>query len=429
MSDENAPKLRLRPKLAGAPPPTTPAPKNPPNPTIESAQPEPSVPVSEAIPPKNPPAVLRPKLSIKSDDPIDNDTAVAGKGKPPPLRNPTAAVIDDPQLFPPPPPRQALAVRVKPTLKPSDGGSPVASTDAAPPFPFPPGTDKLPAVLNAPPPPMPKAAPAVAETWPAVLDAPPPPGLAPSVTPKGAEDEPAEITAIRKASTFPFPSPSAKFPPLPGLGASADPSSPESSNQESFLKKLLLFGALAIFILAGAGFAYFKFFYKKSSVPSPQPAAVKVETPPGSTAEKIKKAVEKAEQEQFAPLNEAVAANETPAPAKNDSAAIPASPAPDQAVVPATTVAPETGVVAVSPPVPVKPPPPPPSLAFKAWVINLRIRGVRGGEAQRVFIDRTSYAPGDLVNPQLGIIFVGYDEETRMLTFQDKSGATFERRH
>ena len=62
-------------------------------------------------------------------------------------------------------------------------------------------------------------------------------------------------------------------------------------------------------------------------------------------------------------------------------------------------------------------------------MINLRIRGVRGGDSQRVTIDKTTYVPGDIVNQSLGISFAGYDEETRMLTFRDKTGATFERRH
>ncbi|HLP24253.1 MAG TPA: hypothetical protein VK477_01155, partial [Acidobacteriota bacterium] len=73
--------------------------------------------------------------------------------------------------------------------------------------------------------------------------------------------------------------------------------------------------------------------------------------------------------------------------------------------------------------------PPPPSVAFKAWVQNLRISGVRGGANPRVFIERTAYAPGDLVNPQLGILFETYNAESRMIVFKDKSGAIVERRN
>ncbi|HEY8993169.1 MAG TPA: hypothetical protein VIM71_00670, partial [Lacunisphaera sp.] len=75
------------------------------------------------------------------------------------------------------------------------------------------------------------------------------------------------------------------------------------------------------------------------------------------------------------------------------------------------------------------PPPPAPSIAFRGWVENLKISGVRGGANPRIFVGGTSYQPGDLVNPQLGITFVGYNDGTRMLTFRDKSGASVERRN
>jgi hypothetical protein len=68
-------------------------------------------------------------------------------------------------------------------------------------------------------------------------------------------------------------------------------------------------------------------------------------------------------------------------------------------------------------------------MPFKAWVQNLRISGVRAGSNPKVFIERTAYGVGDLVNPQLGILFDGYDAETRMLRFKDKTGATVEVRN
>ena len=79
--------------------------------------------------------------------------------------------------------------------------------------------------------------------------------LIPSTAPRTEEGEPAEITAIRKASTFPFPSATAKFPPLPGLGTSSDSVPPDESDREGFLKKLLLLGALGLVVLVAAGFA------------------------------------------------------------------------------------------------------------------------------------------------------------------------------
>ena len=53
----------------------------------------------------------------------------------------------------------------------------------------------------------------------------------------------------------------------------------------------------------------------------------------------------------------------------------------------------------------------------------------KDGVVSRVFIGGTSYQVGDLVNPQLGITLEGYNAETRILTFKDKSGAKVERRH
>lgn len=47
----------------------------------------------------------------------------------------------------------------------------------------------------------------------------------------------------------------------------------------------------------------------------------------------------------------------------------------------------------------------------------------------RVFIGGTSFQKGDLVNPQLGITFEGYNPETRLLTFKDKTGAKVDRRN
>ncbi len=70
-----------------------------------------------------------------------------------------------------------------------------------------------------------------------------------------------------------------------------------------------------------------------------------------------------------------------------------------------------------------------PSVAFATWVRDAQISGVRSGASPRVFIERSTYGVGDLVNPQLGITFVGYDSETRLLTFKDDSGAVVERRY
>ena len=430
MSDENTPKFRLRPKLAGGPAAATPVQANLP---VETPRPEAVAPEAAAAPIETKPVTLRPKLALKAEVPVpvaDSSSVPV----PAPQKELAASSSRDPRSFPPPPAKQQLVpLSSRPKAAPAEPGNAPESTGATPPFPVTANKEKLPAVLNAPPPPRPKAAAPLRETWPAVLDAPPPPGLAPTAAVGGVEEEPAEITAIRKASTFPFPPPTAKFPPLPGLGTPDDSAPPEAEAPESFLKKLLLIGVLGILLLASAVFAYFKFFAKPSAKPAspPAPAAVQAPALPNQVMDKVRTTVEKTKQEQLAPINEVVASEPTPTPAKPDAEATPPGPGPAQTPVATTaqTETPEPAVMPTPPPVPVKPPPPPPpSLAFRAWVLNLKIRGVRGGEAQRVFIDRTSYVPGDTVNQQMGIIFTGYDESRRTLTFQDKTGATFERR-
>ncbi len=413
MSDENTPKIRLRPKLAGAPPAITPASVNPP---AEEAVPEVAVSLPAATPTEVKPAAPRAKLALKTGG-TTPPIGLSNTTSPLAPKEPAAPQSFDPRTFAPPPAKPVLVARSK-VGNPAEGEKSPVATGATPPFPTDTTKKKFPVLNDAPPSP---------ETWPAVLDASPPPGLAPVGPPSGTYEEPAEITAIRKASTFPFPSPTAKFPPLPGLGASIASEPPEVPAAEGFLKKLLLIGALFIVLLAAAGFAYFKFFAKTST---------QVKTPPAtaaSTPEKSKLlvAAEKLQQAQQAPLNEAIAAD------PGATAAQPAVKTTPSALATAAATDTVSGAVLVEQPaavpepapVAVKSPPPQPSLVFKAWVANMKIRGVKGGDSPRVFIDKTSYVPGDVVNQQLGIIFTGYNESTRVLSFQDKTGATFERRH
>jgi hypothetical protein len=102
--------------------------------------------------------------------------------------------------------------------------------------------------------------------------------------------------------------------------------------------------------------------------------------------------------------------------------------APKPAETAATPPAPEPVPVVEAKPV-APPPPPPPSVAFRGWVENLKISGMRGGDNPRIFVGGSSYKAGDLVNPQLSITFEGYDDATRMLTFKDKTGALVQRRY
>ena len=141
---------------------------------------------------------------------------------------------------------------------------------------------------------------------------------------------------------------------------------------------------------------------KKAAPPAAQLAA-KPTTPQGQAVAAAQQAAAKA-QEQLAPLNEVLKADQ-----------------------PAAT----TPVVAAPAPLPapvVPSGPPPPSPTFRAWVVDLRIN-VRTGVKPRIQIERTTYDVGDTVNQTLGITFVGYNAETRVILFKDKSGAIVERRN
>lgn len=90
------------------------------------------------------------------------------------------------------------------------------------------------------------------------------------------------------------------------------------------------------------------------------------------------------------------------------------------------------------PPAPVQPPPssgsasPPalePNINFQAWVQNVRITGLRTGAMPRILIGGASFDVGEIVHPELGIVFDGYDADRRVLRFRDTTGALAERRH
>lgn len=265
-----------------------------------------------------------------------------------------------------------------------------------------------------------------------VLKAPPPPGARPVQTDRGETGEPAEITAMRKASAAPFPPPpgaGGPFPPPPGLKEALAEASKGGSKgakaKRSFAvggkKKVILLGGglAAILVLGGGFFAYLK-LTEEPPPPPPRPKlAANPTTPQGQAVGAAQAAVEQAKAATVEPVNEVVAA-ETPPPAPAGSPE-PAAATPEPAVV--EQPKPE-------PPKPVAPPPPPPaSIAFRAWVENLKIGGLRGGTNPRIFVGGISYQEGEVINPQLGIIFENYNDTTRMITFRDRSGAKVERRN
>ncbi|MDD3179006.1 MAG: hypothetical protein PHQ04_01500 [Opitutaceae bacterium] len=225
---------------------------------------------------------------------------------------------------------------------------------------------------------------------------------------------------------------------------------PAGKPEESKGFKFAIIGVLvgAVVILGGASIYLYKHFTKppppkpvatapkpaaKGAAPTapvtqPVPTASAPESPAtavpttgyGQAVEKARQTVAAVKQQEVIPSNEVIKADAAaPAPTAvtiEAKAAVPAAVPPQEP--PAVPIAAIPEVEA----------PPEASAAFKAWVNNLKIGGVsvRSG-VPRVLIERTTYTQGEVVNPQLGITFEGYDEKRHMVKFKDKSGAIFER--
>jgi hypothetical protein len=106
----------------------------------------------------------------------------------------------------------------------------------------------------------------------------------------------------------------------------------------------------------------------------------------------------------------------------------PPPPAP-AAPVPAPAEAAAVREAAQPPPAPKKHLPPAaldPSLPFRTFVDHLKV-AVRIGPPTRLIVNDLSYRPGDVIDPKLGVVFVGVDTETKELIFQDPTGAIVRR--
>ena len=365
MSEENVPKLRLKPKLAATPVDAPLPPGVVPSPAVGSVPPPPAG-DSKAI-------RLKPKLSAL---PSQNEAPVSSEPIPGPVELPS--VIGG---FPPPvggPPPEPAPEAEPPAPKFSLRPKVAVDSPAATPPAFPPPIK-------------------VGELF-ASGDPIPAPDF---VDPEHANEPP--VAVPRSLTSRPFPPPPANFPPPPASGG-ARPAPPWAQAGASAAPRKRISGCWRVEwssfwpCWAGRFFAYKKF--TAVTPPPPQPA---VATTPKTQAPVV-------------PAPEV----SKPEPAVVPAEATAVTTAPDQSKV-ATPPQPE--------PVEVAPPPPPASAAFKAWVDTLKVGGVRAGATTRVFIGGTAYATGEVVNSRLGIIFDSYDAETRHLVFRDKTGAKVERRN
>jgi hypothetical protein len=381
MSEENAPKLRLKPKLG--PDVIAPTPQAvTPDATLSghavssvSNPPEPLVPPATAEAPKF--VRLKPRLS--------------------PQPSPDVSSVDEKTVVTPTSVEPLTPVESTPPITLKDS---TAATAAA----------EKPVVKFTL---RPKgAAPAVAPVTPT--------SVAPAVVPE-ADAASGEIALT--ADTLPppvaaFPPPTKKFPAPAAKEAAVEPNAKPSS------KKGVLVGALMGLLVGGAYFAYSTFMSEPpAEAPAPRVAANPV-TAQGQAVAKAQAVVTQVAQ------NAAVVDAQTSAP---ESAAATNAPSVVE-TTPATIEAPAVAVESLATPaLPTPAPAPTPvavaSVQFRAWVDNLRIGAVLGGATPKVFIGGTAYLVGELVNPQLGIVFDGYDAQTRILTFKDRTGASLEKRN
>ena len=204
------------------------------------------------------------------------------------------------------------------------------------------------------------------------------------------ENPPAESSAKSSASLPPIPIPTAVTaapPPPSGLKKAAP--APKARKMPRFAVPAIA----GIILLAAGAVAYLKFTAAPKPVPAAQPASSS-----GPAAGKT-----------------------TPAPVAQP----PAAPKPSGGPAPAEAQA------APTPPAREISKPPAdagPSLQFRAYVDHLKIGGVRAGPPPRLFIGGLTLRPGDVMEPTLGVVFVGLDAATGEIIFKDSTGAVLRRR-
>jgi hypothetical protein len=67
------------------------------------------------------------------------------------------------------------------------------------------------------------------------------------------------------------------------------------------------------------------------------------------------------------------------------------------------------------------------SPAFRSFVANLTVNGVFQGSPSRALINGHTFREGELIEPNLGIVFDHVDAARKQIVFKDRSGAIVER--
>jgi hypothetical protein len=66
---------------------------------------------------------------------------------------------------------------------------------------------------------------------------------------------------------------------------------------------------------------------------------------------------------------------------------------------------------------------------FKAFIENIHVNGVFQGAHPRVLIGNSTFYVGDVVNADLGIVFIGIDPDRELALFKDSTGVTLVKKY
>ncbi|MFZ9682375.1 MAG: hypothetical protein ACO3DQ_04125 [Cephaloticoccus sp.] len=69
------------------------------------------------------------------------------------------------------------------------------------------------------------------------------------------------------------------------------------------------------------------------------------------------------------------------------------------------------------------------SPAFQSFVAEMRINGVFQGSPARALINGRTYSEGEVVDPNLGIVFAGVEPDDKQIVFRDPTGAIVKRKY
>jgi hypothetical protein len=184
---------------------------------------------------------------------------------------------------------------------------------------------------------------------------------------------------------------------------------------------------------------------KTASVNSPPPTPpAQPATLPAQPVNAANDVIDAQAQASVVPVNEVVSA-QPPAPKPAPPAPVAPSPPAASAVearipaAPAPAAPLPSPVVVTAPPAPVVPAPQTvrinlapadaASLDFKNFVANLQINGVFEGDPPRMLIGHRIYEAGDVIDPELGVVFTGIDPTREVVLLKDSSGVTLVKKY